>query len=248
MSRHERHFPTQLDTADRAVAAQREAQRLLGKDELAAVEGHKLIGVSPKQPRTLPLERATLTRDVQLDAVRIGAARIGGDSVLGGRTRVPVPGFHVILTCEEEHTDFERPWADEVRRRLATVVFPAIAESAVDLRVSLVIRSEKVWAQLRKGSYLGFDRLVANSLELRAGVATGELVPPVVAEQGKAALIERISKDLGAEASESKAYSDSSSDLPMLDAVGHPAAVNPDRRLKRVAKARGWPVLNLRNR
>ena len=96
--------------------------------------------------------------------------------------------------------------------------------------------------------YLGFDRLVANSLELRAGVATGELVPPVVAEQGKAALIERISKDLGAEASESKAYSDSSSDLAMLDAVGHPAAVNPDRRLKRVAKACGWPVLKLEKR
>ncbi len=93
--------------------------------------------------------------------------------------------------------------------------------------------------------YLGFERLVANSLELRSGVATGRLVPPVVAEQGKAALIERICTDLGAEASESKAYSDSSSDLPMLEVVGHPAAVNPDRRLKRVAKARGWPVLNL---
>src|SRR5207302_9236925 len=92
--------------------------------------------------RTFPelavaVERATLTRDVQLDAARMGEARLGGHSVLGGRTRVPVPGFHAILTCEEEHTDFERPWADEVQRRLATVVFPAIAESAVDLRVSL---------------------------------------------------------------------------------------------------------------
>ena len=96
--------------------------------------------------------------------------------------------------------------------------------------------------------YLGFERLVANSLELRAGVATGRLVPPVVAEQGKASFVERICKELGAEAGESKAYSDSSSDLPMLDAVGHPAAVNPDRRLKRVAKARGWPVLKLEKR
>ncbi len=93
--------------------------------------------------------------------------------------------------------------------------------------------------------YFGFDQLVANSLEFINGVATGRIVPPLVAEQEKVAAIRRICGELGAQTGESKAYSDSSSDLPMLEAVGHPAAVNPDRRLKRVATARGWPVLNL---
>jgi HAD superfamily hydrolase (TIGR01490 family) len=96
--------------------------------------------------------------------------------------------------------------------------------------------------------YLGFDQLVANSLEFKDGVATGRILPPLVAEQEKVAAIQRICGELGAEAGECKAYSDSSSDLPMLEAVGHPAAVNPDRRLKRVAKARGWPVVDLKKR
>jgi HAD superfamily hydrolase (TIGR01490 family) len=96
--------------------------------------------------------------------------------------------------------------------------------------------------------YLGFDQLVANSLEFIDSVATGRIVPPLVAEHEKVAAIRRICGELGAEAGESKAYSDSSSDLPMLEAVGHPVAVNPDRRLKRVAGARGWPVLDLKKR
>ena len=40
------------------------------------------------------------------------------------------------------------------------------------------------------------------------------------------------------------AYSDSVTDLPMLDAVGHPTAVNPDRALRRAASSRGWPVVS----
>jgi hypothetical protein len=70
-----------------------------------------------------------------------------------------VPGFLVTLFADEEHTEFGRPWAEEVMRRLERFVFPALAEAAVELKVVLVIRSEKVWAQLRPGSYLGFDRV-----------------------------------------------------------------------------------------
>nr|BFE77188.1 hypothetical protein GCM10020092_104890 [Actinoplanes digitatis] len=43
------------------------------------------------------------------------------------------------------------------------------------------------------------------------------------------------------------AYSDSSSDLPLLEAVGHPSVVNPDRTLRRVALERSWPVLEFRH-
>ena len=44
----------------------------------------------------------------------------------------------------------------------------------------------------------------------------------------------------------STAYSDSAADLPFLEVVGRPVAVNPDRRLRRVARERGWPVLEFR--
>jgi len=46
----------------------------------------------------------------------------------------------------------------------------------------------------------------------------------------------------------STAYSDSNTDLPFLEAVGHPVAVNPDRKLRRVAAQRGWPILEFGRR
>ena len=58
--------------------------------------------------------------------------------------------------------------------------------------------------------------------------------------------MERLCAEHGTDMKQSKAYSDSFSDLPMLEAVGTPAAVNPDRRLKRVAHERGWTILDLK--
>ncbi len=94
--------------------------------------------------------------------------------------------------------------------------------------------------------HFGFDELIANRLVFRDGGATGEMAPPVIAEQEKVAAMRRLLGALGADPRQSKAYSDSISDLPMLEAVGLPAAANPDRRLRRAALARGWPVLDLR--
>ncbi len=94
--------------------------------------------------------------------------------------------------------------------------------------------------------YFGFDDVIANRLVFEDGVATGRLVSPVLAAQEKVAAIGRYCREYNVDTARSKAYSDSLSDLPMLEAVGVPAAVNPDRRLKKVAVERGWPVLDLK--
>jgi hypothetical protein len=62
--------------------------------------------------------------------------------------------------------------------------------------------------------------------------------------QNKATAIQSLAEDLGYDLGESYAYSDSATDLPMLQVVGHPFAVNPDKALRREATARDWPVLN----
>jgi HAD superfamily hydrolase (TIGR01490 family) len=95
--------------------------------------------------------------------------------------------------------------------------------------------------------YFGFDRLVANCLEFSGGVATGRIRPPVLAGREKVAAIERLCRQYNVDTAESKAYSDSLSDLPMLEAVGRPAVVHPGYRLRRIARRRGWPVLDLKN-
>jgi HAD superfamily hydrolase (TIGR01490 family) len=94
--------------------------------------------------------------------------------------------------------------------------------------------------------HLGVDDFVANRLEFVNGVATGRLLPPVLASATKASWIRTYAEREGLNLGESYGYSDSMSDLPMLSIVGHPAAVNPDMRLRQTALHHDWPILNLK--
>jgi HAD superfamily hydrolase (TIGR01490 family) len=95
-------------------------------------------------------------------------------------------------------------------------------------------------------NYLGMDDFVANRLEFVNGYATGRLLPPIMASATKAKWIREYAEREDINLSESYAYSDSISDLPMLSIVGHPVAANPDFRLKEVALQHDWPILKLK--
>lgn len=75
------------------------------------------------------------------------------------------------------------------------------------------------------------------------GIYTGELDGPFCYGPGKVEAMAALAKWNGYDLTHSYAYSDSASDLPMLEAVGHPVAVNPDAALERRARADGWPVV-----
>ena len=83
----------------------------------------------------------------------------------------------------------------------------------------------------------------ATQLEAAGGRCTGEVVGEAVCGPGKAHALERLAAEHQLDLGRSYAYSDSWNDRWMLDCVGHPAAVNPSRRLARLARKRGWPVL-----
>jgi HAD superfamily hydrolase (TIGR01490 family) len=89
---------------------------------------------------------------------------------------------------------------------------------------------------------LGFDGALGTICEVRDGRYTGRALRALHAETKAECLRELAAKE-GLDLSECTAYSDSHTDLPFLEAVGHPVAVNPDRELRRVAGERGWPVL-----
>jgi phosphoserine phosphatase len=76
-------------------------------------------------------------------------------------------------------------------------------------------------------------------------VATGKIAQPVVAGPTKARLIRDHARQHGFDLDDCYSFSDSYSDVPMLSVVGHPAAVNPDKRLRHLAKAYDWPTLEL---
>jgi HAD superfamily hydrolase (TIGR01490 family) len=94
---------------------------------------------------------------------------------------------------------------------------------------------------------------LAKALGMTAGIGTrsaivdgaysGELAGPFCYGAGKVEAIQELARWEGLDLSMCWAYSDSASDLPMLEAVGHPVAVNPDARLERVAGQRGWPIV-----
>jgi HAD superfamily hydrolase (TIGR01490 family) len=91
------------------------------------------------------------------------------------------------------------------------------------------------------GAMLGADRVVATRMVVSEGRYTGEIEFYAYGEH-KAAAIRQLAAEEGYHLPDCFAYSDSITDLPMLEAVGHPTAVNPDRTLRREAAARSWPV------
>ena len=93
--------------------------------------------------------------------------------------------------------------------------------------------------------HLGATHIIANKLEIHARFATGKLLRPVVAGPEKARLVREHARTYGHDLDDCFAYSDSYSDVPMLSVVGHPAAVNPDRRLALLAGAYHWPIIHL---
>jgi HAD superfamily hydrolase (TIGR01490 family) len=86
------------------------------------------------------------------------------------------------------------------------------------------------------------DELIAARLVERTGRFTGELAEPPLTADGRASLAARLAADHGVDLADCHAYGDSLSDLPLLELVGHPHAINPDFRLSREARRRRWPV------
>ncbi len=89
---------------------------------------------------------------------------------------------------------------------------------------------------------LGVEHALCTSLEVEDGVLTGRVVEPICFEQGKVFWLREFIATHHVDLARSYFYTDSVTDLPLLELVGHPVAVNPDPRLYGVAVWRRWPV------
>jgi len=90
---------------------------------------------------------------------------------------------------------------------------------------------------------VGLTGGVGTVSEIVNGSYTGRLSEPFCYGKGKATAIANLASERGYDLRLCYAYSDSISDLPMLELVGHPVAVNPDRALESIASQRGWPII-----
>ncbi|HEX9694889.1 MAG TPA: HAD-IB family hydrolase [Actinomycetota bacterium] len=94
--------------------------------------------------------------------------------------------------------------------------------------------------------YLGVPYAIGSKAEIVDGRYTGELTFYCQGEGKRTAIMEEAERH-GIDLSRSYAYSDSATDIPMLETVGHPVAVNPDKELRKIATERGWEILVFRN-
>ncbi len=120
---------------------------------------------------------------------------------------------------------------DEARRSGCRIVF---VTGALDFTMRPLARFFKA------------DDLIANKMQFVSGRATGKVIPPIIEGANKATVIRDYCEKHGLSLMKSHAYSDSASDYAMLTAVGRPTAVNPDLRLRALARSYNWPILNLR--
>jgi HAD superfamily hydrolase (TIGR01490 family) len=93
---------------------------------------------------------------------------------------------------------------------------------------------------------LGLTGALGTVSEIDDGVYTGRLVGEPLHGPAKAEAILALADREGLDLAQCSAYSDSANDLPMLTTVGHPVAVNPDARLKRIARENGWEIRDFR--
>lgn len=111
-----------------------------------------------------------------------------------------------------------------------------------DLRVVLSASPTEIVSRFAREA--GLDRGIGTTAARDAeDVYTGELDGPFCYREGKAEIMARLADEQGVSLADCYAYSDSASDLPMLNAVGHPVVVHPEAELRTIAQERGWPII-----
>ncbi|GAA2132009.1 HAD-IB family hydrolase [Nocardioides bigeumensis] len=133
---------------------------------------------------------------------------------------------------------------------LHNIVDPLVFDEAVSLIEEHKLAGRNVVVVSASGAevvgpiadMLGADLVIATRLEIVDGRYTGEIDYYAYAEE-KARAIVALAEETGYDLDDSYAYSDSITDVHMLEVVGHPHAVNPDKELRKVAVSRGWPIL-----
>jgi HAD superfamily hydrolase (TIGR01490 family) len=139
---------------------------------------------------------------------------------------------------------------DIVAETLHSIIDPLVYDEAVTLiedhqlagRDVIIVSASGAEIVEPIGELLGVEDVIASRLAVQGGRYTGEIQFYAYAGN-KAEAMRALAGRRGYDLQHSYAYSDSMTDLPMLEAVGHPHVVNPDRELRRLARERGWPVL-----
>jgi HAD superfamily hydrolase (TIGR01490 family) len=137
----------------------------------------------------------------------------------------------------------DRWFVEDVVPHIAAAGERRVAEHKARGHVVALVSASTQYVVEPMAAYLGIEgQFVCTHLESEDGRLTGDVVPPICYGAGKVVWAERFATEYNVDLGSSYFYTDSISDLPLLERVGHPVAVNPDPRLRRLAAQRGWKI------
>jgi putative phosphoserine phosphatase/1-acylglycerol-3-phosphate O-acyltransferase len=142
-------------------------------------------------------------------------------------------------------------WARNVfSRKIAGMIYPD-ARLLIDAHIrkghTVVVASSATLPQVQATAEdLGVDYIICTEMEEQDGVLTGELASEIRWGQGKADAVAVFAQEMDMDLGEAFGYSNGEEDLPFLELVGRPCALNPSEELRDVAKANGWPAARLK--
>ncbi len=144
----------------------------------------------------------------------------------------------------------ERKLLREARDFVEQMVVPTVYPEAIETlrwhqkqgHVVAIVSGATKFVVRPVAEALGIKHYLYTRLEVEHGRFTGRVIDPLCFEEGKIYWLQQFIDERGIDLAKSWFYTDSITDLPLMDLVGHPVAVNPDPFLFRAAKRRHWPV------
>lgn len=188
------------------------------------------------------------TRDLVRDATSAVAFRVAGAS----DEKSEAVRDRILAAVEGSRQSDLLALNEEIVPRLLKKVRPE-SKGLIDMhheadRDCYIVSASPIELVEPLAAALGMEGGIGTRSTIVDGSYTGTLDGPFVYGEGKREAISTIAEERGYDLRLSYAYSDSASDLPMLEMVGHPVAVNPDSPLQNVAYTRGWPVVRFSRR
>lgn len=144
----------------------------------------------------------------------------------------------------------ERRLLREARDFVSKMVTPTLYPAAVERvhwhqaqgHVVAIVSGATKFVVRPLAEHLGIRHYLYTRLEVEHGRFTGRVIDPICFEEGKIYWLQQLVDEKGIDLAKSWFYTDSVTDLPLMELVGHPVAVNPDPFLYRTARRRCWPV------
>ncbi len=181
-------------------------------------------------------------------------ARFGGEYLLHKLGLVDATRLLNHMARLLKGLDMDEMWR-LARHWYAEMVAPVLSQPALAQlawhrsqgHIPLICSGSSQFAVLQVAAQLDISHAIFTEWQAADGVLSGTLRQPLVYGAGKVFWTQRWAKEFGIDLAASYFYSDHISDLPLMEVVAHPVAINPDKQLARLAAQRGWPVEQWRN-